>query len=76
MKTILKIEGMHCAGCAGSIERALRRVDGVKNATADLQRKRVTVEHAPRTGEDQLVGLLRDIGFAASVSNHVPRPER
>lgn len=76
MKTILKVEGMHCAGCAGSIERALRRVEGVKEVTADLRHKRVTVDHDPGTGEDQLVSLLGDIGFAASVSEHVSKPER
>ena len=32
----LKIKGMHCAGCVGTIERALNQVEGVEKAVVNL----------------------------------------
>ena len=42
----LKIKGMHCAGCVGTIERALNQVEGVEKAVVNL-----TLEKARVAGE-------------------------
>lgn len=68
MKTILKIEGMHCAGCAGSIERALSRVEGVRNVEVDREKARAVVEHDDAVGAKTLADLVNDIGFAARLA--------
>ena len=45
MKKIkLTIEGMHCASCASNIERSLKKVPGIKNASVSLMLKKGTVE--------------------------------
>jgi Cu+-exporting ATPase len=44
MKKSLKIEGMHCAGCANSVEEALSKLDGVKNASVNLATEKALVE--------------------------------
>ena len=65
MKTVLKIEGMHCAGCAGSIERALGRVDGVKEVKVDREAGRAEIDHQARVSREVIVGLVNEIGFTA-----------
>lgn len=65
MKTILKIEGMHCAGCAGSIERALGRIAGVKQVKVDREAGQAVIDHEARVSREALVELVNDIGFTA-----------
>lgn len=65
MKTILKIEGMHCAGCAGSIERALGRVEGVKDVKVDRKAGQAVIDHESRVSREALEALVNEIGFTA-----------
>ncbi|MFA6043896.1 MAG: heavy metal-associated domain-containing protein [Phycisphaerales bacterium] len=67
MKTILKIEGMHCAGCAGSIERALGRVEGVKDVKVDREAGRAVIDHEARVSSELLSSLTNDFGFTARI---------
>ncbi|MFA6158208.1 MAG: heavy metal-associated domain-containing protein [Candidatus Paceibacterota bacterium] len=49
MKTrTYKIRGMHCASCAGIIEKTLKKVDGVHSAEVNYgtESARVTFDHA------------------------------
>ncbi|PIO08553.1 heavy metal translocating P-type ATPase, partial [Candidatus Pacearchaeota archaeon CG10_big_fil_rev_8_21_14_0_10_34_12] len=43
-KLTLEIEGMHCASCAGNIEKSLKKVKGVKNANVSLMTNKGIVE--------------------------------
>ncbi len=59
----LKIKGMHCAGCVGTIERALNQVEGVEKAVVNL-----TLEKARVAGEvrvDQLIQAIENTGYGA-----------
>lgn len=38
-----KVEGMSCDGCRKYVEKLLSTVDGVKNASADLQEGEVAI---------------------------------
>jgi Cu+-exporting ATPase len=40
------VKGMHCAGCVGRVERALKAVPGVRAALVNLATERATVELA------------------------------
>jgi Cu+-exporting ATPase len=44
MKKIYKIEGMHCASCAQTIEKSLKKNDNVKSATVNFATKKAYVE--------------------------------
>ena len=46
-KVDLPIRGMTCANCALSIERALRKLDGVVEASANFASERASVEYIP-----------------------------
>ena len=34
MKKLMKVEGMHCGGCSGRLQRTLAALDGVESAEA------------------------------------------
>lgn len=65
MRTEILVDGIHCAGCLGSVERALRRVEGVTEIHVDKNRKRATVEHDEKVEASLLVSSLKEIGFDA-----------
>jgi len=44
MKESLQIEGMHCAGCANSVEKALSEVEGVSKASVNLATEKALIE--------------------------------
>ena len=66
MNTKLKIEGMHCASCAKTIQEALKEVPGVKDATVNFAMEQATVTHddsAPSSAP--FVAAVKDAGYTA-----------
>lgn len=64
----LDVSGMHCAGCAGRVEKALRAVPGVVAADVNLALERADVQLAEGAAEPaRLVGAVEAIGFGALV---------
>jgi Cu+-exporting ATPase len=66
----LRIEGMTCASCVGRVERALRSVPGVIDASVNLATERARVV-VPAGDDDsllaRLVAAVVDAGYAASL---------
>jgi len=55
---------MTCANCSLTIERNLKRLDGVQNATVNLASEKASVIYDPAVvKEGQLLALIRDIGY-------------
>ncbi|MDZ7658267.1 heavy metal translocating P-type ATPase [Fodinibius sp.] len=64
MKESLQIEGMHCAGCANSVEKALSEVEGVSKASVNLATEKAFVEF--ENGEvtrDKLKEAVQNAGY-------------
>jgi P-type Cu+ transporter len=60
----LSLMGMHCASCAGRIEKALAAADGVLEANVNFATSRATVQFDPQaTGVEPLSQLVRDLGY-------------
>lgn len=58
---LLPIEGMTCAACAVRVERALRQVPGVSEATVNAATEQAEIAgNAPLPG---LIGAVRDAGY-------------
>ncbi len=68
MKTVLKIEGMMCEGCAANVESALGRVEKVTSATVDLKSAKAVVIH-DGASDESLISAVVDAGFRASVKH-------
>jgi len=45
----LSVGGMHCAACSARVEKALRKLEGVENASVNLATEKATVIFDPRT---------------------------
>ena len=62
-ETRLAVQGMHCAGCAAKIDRALRNVPGVHDVRVDLQGGSAAIkgEAPPET----LTEAVRRVGYDA-----------
>ena len=55
MKKIkLTIQGMHCASCGSNIERSLKKVSGVKDATVSVMTRKGFVEADDKVSEEEL----------------------
>ncbi|GIW26244.1 heavy metal translocating P-type ATPase [Meiothermus sp.] len=58
------VTGMTCAACAARVERALKKLDGVLEASVNLATERATVKFLPAsTGLAQLKRAVRDAGY-------------
>ena len=65
-KLKLTIEGMHCASCAGNIERSLKKVAGVKEASVSLMLKKGTVEAEDSVDIEELKKAVVRAGYKVS----------
>jgi Cu+-exporting ATPase len=68
----LPISGMTCASCAGRVERALNKVDGVRMASVNLASERAHVELAQAMDPAQLVAAVEKAGYNASLPDTPP----
>jgi copper chaperone len=61
----LKIKGMACTGCAGTIQRALSAADGVEHAEVDFSGKKAIIT---TTTQDKaaLIKVVRAAGYDAN----------
>jgi Cu+-exporting ATPase len=64
----LPLLGMHCASCAGRIEKALNKAPGVEEANINFATTRATVHYNPQqTDPQQLREVVQRIGYDAIV---------
>ncbi len=60
----LPVTGMTCANCALTIERNLKRMDGIDSATVNLATEKVSLTYDPAVvKEGDFLALIRDIGY-------------
>src|SRR5512145_1347996 len=60
----LPITGMTCANCVATVERNLKKLDGVNSAIVNLSSERATVEYdAARLGLDDMIARVNRAGY-------------
>lgn len=62
-KQILKIQGMHCATCALTIEKSINKVKGVKSANVNFGNEKAVVESD--VDEKELIKAVEKVGYKA-----------
>ncbi len=73
----LAITGMHCASCAGLIERGLKKVAGVKQANVNFAAEKARVIYdASLATPDQLIAAVVKAGYKADIASSDPEVER
>ena len=61
----LKVEGMHCGGCSGRLNRVLNSLDGVENAEANFETGIVKLSYyGNRVSLDTIKKSIDDAGFS------------
>src|SRR5438034_6263042 len=65
-RATLALEGMTCASCAMRIEKGLKKVPGVKDASVNFATEQATVTYDPaQTGMEQMVQKVDAVGYKA-----------
>ena len=69
----LSVEGMTCASCVSTVERALRAQAGVSSAVVGLLLRRAVVSYTPGLGSTgaSLVSTVEDVGFESALLTDV-----
>src|ERR1035437_3299982 len=66
IKKTFSIEGMHCASCVSVLERTLKKVPGVKEATVNLASEKATVLFdEEKVNDNQLSSAVSNVGYKA-----------
>ena len=64
----VRVDGMICMVCAGSVKNALKGVHGVQNAEVNLEKHNVTVQYDHgQVSVDKLISAINDLGYRAGV---------
>jgi P-type Cu+ transporter len=65
-KTVISIEGMHCASCVLRVENSLKKLPGVESAAVNLATEQATVAFDPQACTlDNLYRAVEDAGYHA-----------
>ncbi len=67
MKTVKKytVLGMSCSACSSSVERVVKKIDGVSEATVNLTAKLLTVKFTKPIKDELIFKAIKKAGFEA-----------
>lgn len=63
IKKIITVEGMHCMHCAGSVEKAVAALGGIKGAKVNLDKKICTAKLTDEVSDEAIKSAIKEIGF-------------
>lgn len=62
----IRVEGMHCGGCAGSVAKALRATEGVEEAEVSFEKGEAVVKYdEQKVTVEKLREVINKTGFKA-----------
>ena len=68
-KQRFEIQGMHCVGCAMTIDGAVEDLPGVKSATTNYARQHADVEYdETRVTEKKIFEAIKEAGYSATLA--------
>ena len=60
----LNVDGMKCDHCVETVEKALRKIEGIQNVNANLEYKKVLVTYDElQLGIDTINKKIQEMGF-------------
>ena len=65
MKAKITISGMHCASCAGNVERSLKKIEGVKDARVSLMTNKGFLESEKEIPDEEIKKAVARAGYKA-----------
>ena len=73
MKTEYRVDGMSCAACQSSVERAVKKVDGVESVSVSLLASSMSVEGS--AGSNEIIKAVEKAGYKASLKGENKKEE-
>ncbi|CAO2827227.1 unnamed protein product [Amaranthus hypochondriacus] len=71
-KALFSVMGMSCSACAGSVEKAIKRLPGIQEAIVDVLNNRAQVIFFPScVDEERIRETIEDVGFEAALIEEV-----
>lgn len=68
MKKKYEVTGMMCAACQANVNRAVAKIEGVKNVNVSLLGKNMVVEFSPEeTGDEEIISAVEASGYGCRV---------
>ena len=71
---VLRIDGMHCAGCSAAVTQELQSLAGVRNAIVDHLSGMATVETESFVTDEKLVDVVVGSGYQAQRMDEIVDP--
>lgn len=66
MKNTYVVEGMTCASCAQTIEKAVQKIEGVDVASVNLATEKLSVTYQENVSEEQIKKAVNDAGYGVA----------
>ncbi|PHU28218.1 putative copper-transporting ATPase HMA5 [Capsicum chinense] len=67
-QAVFSVNGMSCSACAGSVEKAIKRLSGIKEAVVDVLNNKAQVVFYPSfVNEETIRETIEDVGFQATL---------
>lgn len=61
MKRMYRLEGLDCANCAAKLEKAIRKVDGIKEANINFMLLKLTIEFDDEIVIQKVLTLIKNL---------------
>ncbi len=66
---IIPVTGMHCANCSATIERNLKKLDGVADTNVNYATEKATITFDPTAlNLDAIIGKIEDVGYGVATA--------
>ena len=77
IKILLNVEGMHCAACSATVERAINKTKGVDSCSVNLTGANALVSFDETVVTvDEIIRSVNNAGFTASVPENKTKSEK
>lgn len=73
MKSSYAVEGITCAACAQTVERAAQKVSGVNSASVNLASEKLQLDTASSFDEKELAAAIKKSGYSLQVAQPVTK---
>jgi len=70
-KLKLTIEGMHCASCAGNVERSVKQLRGVKSISVSVMTRKAFADADDSVTPDELKKAVSKAGYRLTAVEEV-----
>ena len=72
-RTVVRIEGMDCASCAVTVEKAVGRLPGMRRAVVNFAAGRLDAEHDPALSLEKIEKAVREAGYGVGKTEEAER---